>query len=125
MIGQGADAAFQASMVVCSACMSTGCTCQGGPHPFTSTRAVSGIAAAPTSLRAMSDSALESRRNDLHIELARLNDELQRRGRTRNARHQAERAEWSQSAVAREQVALEQRRDAVRPLDSSDAYPFA
>lgn len=70
-------------------------------------------------MRNLSDNELERRRTDLHVELARVNDELQRRGRTRNARLAAARI-----------AATEHMADAARPLDCSDTgiaddcYPF-
>lgn len=67
----------------------------------------------------LTDAQLDERIGRIHVLLAAANDELQRRGRTRNARLAAERI-----------AATEHMADQCRPLDCSDtpdsgtAYPF-
>lgn len=77
-------------------------------------RALADLTLWPAVEASMTDQQLESRRNDLHVQLARVNDELQRRGRTRTQRQNAERAAWLATEAAK-----------TRPLDCSDEHhPF-
>jgi hypothetical protein len=83
MIGAGAHSAYEASRV-----------------PLESLRA---------GLADLAPHELEARRNELHVCLAAVNDELQRRGATRNAR-----------IAAQQQAARDVTNAATQPLDPSD-----
>ncbi|HYE70961.1 MAG TPA: hypothetical protein VD932_05485 [Aquabacterium sp.] len=70
-------------------------------------RAEAGLA--PTGIRDLTDQQLESRLWRIHVLLAAVNDEAQRRDRDRSARHSAERAAWLKTEQAKS-----------RPLDPSE-----